>query len=191
MASHTWFSGRLMFAYKTSVKLCLIVAAMLLSGCASMSKEECLTANWHDQGFRDGRTGQPLARLAEHRKACAKVGVIPNDGQYAQGRDEGIAVYCAPENGMRVGRQGQTYRNACPASLEQQFLMSYHQGKQLYDAEQRVEELTQETRELELSLRDEEDREKRRYLRQDIRNLDWQLQRARDEQDYLQRRIND
>ena len=29
-----------------------------LSGCASLSKSECLNANWEDIGIRDGANGQ-------------------------------------------------------------------------------------------------------------------------------------
>lgn len=172
-------------------KVSMLGAALwLLSGCASMSEQECVTANWLDQGFRDGRTGQPLSRLADHRKACAKVGVRPDEGLYFTGRDQGITIYCTPENALLAGRQGQPYRNACPAALEQQFLVSYEQGKQLYDAEQRIEALNRDTRQLEQLLRDEDDREKRRDLRQNIRDLDWERQRARDEQSYLERRLH-
>lgn len=167
----------------------LVAALILLPGCASMSKEECLTANWLDQGFRDGRSGQPLTRIADHQKACAKVGVVPNQASYVEGRDKGIALYCTPENALTVGRQGQPYRNACPATLEHEFLVSYKQGKQLYEAEQRTEALSQDLRQFELLLRDEDDREQRRYLRQHIRDLDWELQRARDEQRYLERNL--
>lgn len=167
------------------------VALLLLSSCASMSKEECLTANWLDQGFRDGRSGQPLARIAEHQKACAKVGVVPNDALYFQGRDQGIALYCTAENALVVGREGQPYRNACPAVLEYEFLTAYDKGKQLFDAEQRIEFLNQDSHQLELLLRDEEDREKRRYLRRQLRELDWELHSARDEQRYLERRLQE
>ncbi|WP_161492538.1 DUF2799 domain-containing protein [Oceanisphaera profunda] len=167
----------------------LLVAVVLLTGCASMSKQECLTANWLDQGFRDGRNGQPLSRIVDHRQACTKVGITPNDTLYFQGRDQGIVHYCTSENALAVGRQGLPYRNACPAALEHEFLVSYKQGKQLYEAEQRIEALSQDSRQFELLLRDEDDREQRRYLRQHIRDLDWELQRARDEQRYLERNL--
>ena len=41
----------------------LLAAAALLatSGCASLSKDECLSANWEDIGIRDGANGQPAA----------------------------------------------------------------------------------------------------------------------------------
>lgn len=167
----------------------LVLMTLLVSGCASMTEQECLTANWLDQGFRDGRSGQPLTRLASHTEACAKVGVIPNAALYREGRDQGIKHYCTSENGFLQGRQGHSYRQACPAALEHQFLVSYEQGQQLYQAEQLIESLNEDTRQLEQLLRDEEDRDKRRDLRKNIRDLDWERQRARDEQYYLERRL--
>ncbi|ART79420.1 DUF2799 domain-containing protein [Oceanisphaera avium] len=162
---------------------------LLLSSCASMSEEQCLTANWLDQGFRDGRVGQPLARLADHRKACAKVGVTPNEARYFEGRDQGILSYCTPENGLRVGRQGQTYRNACPAHLEQAFLVAFDKGKALYETEQTLEKLQQQRQELERLLIEEEDANTRRYLYQSLRERDWELRRVQEEQRYLERRL--
>ena len=182
--------SRFLFHSQTVRSAWLVTGAILLTGCGSMTEQECLTANWLDQGFRDGHSGQPLARIADHRKACAKVGVRPDDALYLQGRDQGIVHYCTPENGLAVGRQGQPYRHACPAQLEHQFLIFYEKGKELYDAEQRIETLNEDTRQLEQLLRDEDDREKRRDLRQNIRDLDWERQRARDEQRYLERRLN-
>ena len=167
----------------------LTVAAMLLSSCASMSKQECLTANWLDQGFRDGRNGEPLARIEDHREACAKVGVRPDQSLYLQGRDRGILLYCTPDNGMQEGRLGRSYRNACPAHLEHQFLRAYEQGKQFYEVEQRIEKLNSQSSQLEKELRDEDNKERSRYLRQELRDVDRQLQQARDDLRYLDRRL--
>ncbi|MGO4999536.1 DUF2799 domain-containing protein [Oceanisphaera sp. W20_SRM_FM3] len=191
MANDLAFLSSYLFSQNMRFGTWLAASVIALSGCASMSKQECLTANWLDQGFRDGRNGQPLSRIADHQKACAKVDVRPDHVLYAQGREQGIVLYCTPENALIVGRQGQPYRNACPAALEQQFLVSYEKGKQLYDAEQRIEALNQDTRQLELLLRDEDNNDIRRYLRHNIRELDWERQRARDEQYYLERRLGD
>lgn len=169
----------------------IATTALFLSGCASMSKEECLTANWLDQGFRDGRTGQPLSRLEDHRTACAKVAVIPNNNLYIEGRERGVLLYCTPDNGLQEGLQGRPYRNACPTELEPAFLSAYNNGKQVYEAEQQVERLNNQSRQLEQSLVSEDDKNQRRYLRRQLRDLDWELQRARDEQRYLERRLRE
>jgi len=46
-----------------------------LGGCASLSKSECLSANWEDVGIRDGADGRPEEYLIQHSKACSKVSV--------------------------------------------------------------------------------------------------------------------
>ena len=81
------FKKAVFFLAKSKVEIIsLVVAVAFLSSCASMSEQECLSANWLDQGFRDGRNGQPLRRFEEHRQACAKVGVRPDQRLYLQGR---------------------------------------------------------------------------------------------------------
>ena len=55
-----------------------------LSGCASLSKSECLSADWEDIGIRDGANGQPEEYLIQHAKACSKVHVVPDRGRLQQ-----------------------------------------------------------------------------------------------------------
>ena len=167
----------------------LLAAVVLISSCASMTENQCLTANWLDQGFRDGRNGQALSRLEEHRQACAKVGVTPDSQLYLKGRDQGVLHYCTPQNALQEGLKGGSYRNACPAHLEHDFLLSYEQGKQIYDAEQRVEKLNQQSTQLDNKLKTERDKEERRYLRQELRDIDRLLQQAREDMRYLEKRL--
>lgn len=167
----------------------LLAAAVLINGCASMTENECLTANWLDQGFRDGRNGQALSRLEEHRQACAKVGVTPNRQLYFKGREQGILHYCTPDNALQEGLKGRQYRSACPAHLEHDFLIAYEQGKEIYDAEQRVEKLNGQSSQLEKLLKKEKSPEERRYLRQELRDIDRELVRAREDMRYLERRL--
>lgn len=167
----------------------LAAGAVLVSSCASMSEQECLSANWLDQGFRDGRSGQPLTRFQEHRQACAKVGVRPDQRLYLQGREQGVVHYCTPDNALEEGRLGRQYRNACPARLEHDFLLAYEQGKQVYDAEQRIEKLNRESKQLEQRLKTDQDKDSRRSIRQELRDVDRQLQGAREDLRYLERRL--
>jgi len=165
-------------------------AALMVYGCASMSEKECLTANWADQGYRDGRNGYPLARLEDHREACAKVGVVPNPAQYRVGRDRGVLEYCTPANALREGRLGRSYRNACPMQLEAAFLAHHRQGYRAYEAEQRVESLNREMQRTQRVLDKEKNESRRRELRKDLRNLDHRLARARSELRNEERRLN-
>jgi len=155
--------------------------ALILAACASMSEKECLSANWTDQGYRDGRDGQPLSRLEDHREACAKVGVMPNAEQYLSGREVGIREYCTPANAAREGRLGRGYRNACPMQLERNFLSYYELGYQVYQAEQRVDSLNREVQRKQRELNKEKNDAKRQELRRDLRRLDSRLSQARRE----------
>jgi len=57
----------------------LVMSASVLVACGTLSKEECLTADWGAIGERDGSAGYaPQSRLAGHAKACAKAGVSPD-----------------------------------------------------------------------------------------------------------------
>lgn len=163
------------------LKVCAALgAAMLLASCASMSEQECKTADWYDQGFRDGRSGYPLSRVESHREACAKVGVVPNVPNYRAGRDRGIVEYCTVDNGLRVGRQGSSYHsNACPVELEGPFLDAYYTSKAVYDAEKRVKSLDSRIGDLERRLDREKDDKKRRRIRDDLREVERSLRSAR------------
>ena len=77
-----------------------------LVGCASISKSECLSANWEDIGVRDGANGQPEEHLIQHSKACAKVGVVPDRGAWQRGRERGLERFCVPQRAYQAGEWG-------------------------------------------------------------------------------------
>ncbi|MGO1246480.1 MAG: DUF2799 domain-containing protein [Oceanisphaera sp.] len=162
-------------------------AVMVLSGCASMTEQECLTANWLEKGVSDGRSGYALTRLNNHHKACAKVGVMPNAQQYKEGRNQGLKHYCTPENGFLQGQQGQAYRQVCPAKLAPDFLRAFTDGKQLYNATKRIEEVADDIDKIERTLSKESDKAQRKYLRQKLRAMTRELQRVRHDRRYLER----
>ncbi|NYT86430.1 DUF2799 domain-containing protein [Pollutimonas harenae] len=166
-----------------------ILALFVVSGCATMSEGECLTADWVDQGYKDGRRGYSAARVVDHREACSSVGVVPDIVQYRKGYDQGLMQYCRPANAVAEGRAGHSYGNVCPARLEDPFLMYYRQGRAAYDAEQRVDRLNSQSRRLQRELDEEKDAEARRRLRSELQRLDRRLRRARDELAEFDRRL--
>ncbi|MBB5216963.1 DUF2799 domain-containing protein [Parapusillimonas granuli] len=166
-----------------------LAAATLLASCASMSEQECLSADWREQGYRDGRNGQPLSLVESHREACAKVGVTPDLAAYKAGRAKGVLEYCTTDNAVREGRRGASYRNACPPELEGRFLDHYRAGRRVYDAEQRVNSLDSRSRDLQRRLEKEKDEDKRKRLRQELRDLDWSLRNARNDVYDAERRL--
>ncbi|MFW8566844.1 DUF2799 domain-containing protein [Orrella sp. 11846] len=163
--------------------------ALLLSACASMSEKECLSANWLDQGYRDGRTGRPASLLEDHREACAKAGVTPNTQQYHAGRNQGLLEYCTPANAIHEGRQGRSYGNVCPMHLERQFLTNHQRGYRAYEAQQNVDRLYRDLQRAERDLNKEKDEKKRSELRQKTQHLDSRLSRARQDLHSLERQL--
>jgi Protein of unknown function (DUF2799) len=115
-----------------------VVLMAMVSGCSSMSKNECLTVDWRTVGYEDGVDGYPGDRIAQHRKACAKYGVSTDLALYQQGREQGLREYCQPANGYRIGVRGGSYVGVCPTQLEPAFVAAFDSGHQLYVLEARV-----------------------------------------------------
>lgn len=107
-------------------------AMLVMSGCATMSSEECLATDWTAVGFEDGARGYTTERFTRHREACAKHGITADFASYQAGRDEGLVEYCQPGRGFNVGVNGGRYYGVCHVSLEQDFLDAYNAGYHLF-----------------------------------------------------------
>ncbi len=123
-------------------KIAIAGLVILTGGCASMSEEECLVADWHALGFEDGAAGLTVAQLGERRQACAEYGVRPDTGAYRAGRNEGLRLYCTDQRGYRLGRSGRTYNGVCPAGLEPPFLAAYQAGRDIYRVQAALNEVS-------------------------------------------------
>ena len=120
----------------------LLIALLVLSACASISKEECLAADWYSIGVEDGSKGYPMSRIGAYRKDCAEVGVAPDADQYAQGRDRGLESYCTYERGYAEGKRGSSNRAVCPpGQLEAEFMQGYNDGHYVYEVNQNIRKL--------------------------------------------------
>jgi len=163
-----------------------VLLASLLAGCASLNKDQCITADWHTIGYEDGANGLADTRIGSHREACAKHGVTPNLQQYRDGHSEGLKSFCKPRNGFNRARSGYQYKGICPASLEPDFLAGYEAGQQIYQAESDINDLEgllhnneAEQQEIEQQLHDKEavllssrtPEQRRRVVYQDIAQL--------------------
>ncbi len=108
------------------------LAALALSGCASMSSEECVATDWSAVGYEDGARGYTADRFTKHRKACAKHGVTADFAAWQNGREQGLVEYCQPGRGYNVGVSGGRYYGVCSVDLEPDFLDAYNAGYHLY-----------------------------------------------------------
>jgi Protein of unknown function (DUF2799) len=122
-------------------KLFLLWMLGCLIGCASMSKEECLNANWKNIGYEDGSMGRPEMTVQAHRKACAKINITPDLAQYQQGHREGARAYCKKPTAYQLGVNGGAYYNVCPADLEPGFLQAYRLGQELFAIAQQIDQV--------------------------------------------------
>jgi len=114
--------------------LLIVLAGMLVSGCASMNEDECRVADWHAIGYEDGVRGAAASHIGERRAACAAHGITPNFAAYQQGREEGLQQYCTPASGYRLGRRGRSVNAVCPAALQGDFRAAYKSGREIYQA---------------------------------------------------------
>src|SRR5262245_24511306 len=122
------------------MRLLLTATALCaLSSCASMSKSECVYADWKAIGFEDGSVGAPASAISSRRQACAAAGVTPSMEDYLAGRESGLEEYCTPANGFASGENGEQYSGVCGKHHEASFLEQYRAGARLYTLRDRVQ----------------------------------------------------
>ena len=110
------------------------IISFLFSGCASMSKADCIVLDWFERGRTDGMSGKPRSTFQEWAKPCIKHGLIPDRTAYYNGHDKGLEIYCTEATGFDLGQKGQPYEPICPE--ESDFRTGYEEGIKLYCTEE-------------------------------------------------------
>lgn len=106
--------------------------AVVVSGCASMNKEDCQGADWYLMGLKDGEKGKLVSKVADYQKQCGEFGVSPDLPQYNLGRDKGLLTYCTKDTGFNEGRRNSEYKGVCAAELQVIFMSGYVVGQKYY-----------------------------------------------------------
>lgn len=132
----------------------MLSAGLLLTGCASLSEQECRTADWRMIGYEDGVVGRQARRLAAHREACADYDVTPDMEGYRLGREEGLREYCQPQRIYQLGLRGRAYPAVCPSALEVELRPAYRQGLEIHDAQSTINDLRNDLAQTEQELED-------------------------------------
>lgn len=122
----------------------LVVISLSASGCSTLSKDECITADWRTIGFEDGSRGYTSQRISSHRESCAEHGITPNMDRYLSGHREGLHNYCTYANGLNVGKRGTEYNQVCPQEIEGEFIAGYRQGRKIHDVSTQIADLENE-----------------------------------------------
>ncbi len=159
--------------------LCVSIIASFL-GCATLSKNECLEADWFEIGRKDGMIGEHRALFQKHIDACKKHDISPNRNDYYAGRDAGLSIYCTENNGFEQGRRGKRYQYVCPPDLEPEFLNGFNQGREIYKYESKVASIERRLKEIEKQIEGKEKKlhssklsdKKRTIIRSEIKSLE-------------------
>lgn len=130
-----------------------LVLLSTLGGCASLSKNECLSANWEDIGIRDGANGRPEEYLIQHSTACAKVNVAPDRGAWLHGRERGLERFCQPHRMYSIGEYGGGFDAGICRNFDQDRLIdAYELGREVHRISNDVSAIDTEIREIRVLL---------------------------------------
>lgn len=140
----------------------------LLSGCASMSPEECKTADWYNVGYQNGLNGKSPSIINSYTEDCNEAGVIPSRTRWREGFDKGTIIYCSPHNGYTVGSEGREYYGVCS---NKQFLENYQLGRQEYQRQQRIQQIDTEISVIDNQLDNNPDKENAKRLKEKRKRL--------------------
>lgn len=122
----------------------LLLFIGIFVGCATtLTKNECLEANWYEIGRIDGSNGEPRAKFQEHVEACSRYNVHVGREAYYRGRDHGLKIYCTKDRGFDLGILGKKYNTTCPKDLQSEFHDGYTKGKEFYTSELKLSQLKQ------------------------------------------------
>ncbi|MEG0196929.1 MAG: DUF2799 domain-containing protein [Acinetobacter sp.] len=133
----------------------LMGCVVLINGCATMSKSECLGADdysrWTTLGKNDGLEGK-MPQIEKRGQACAKHNIKINRDSYIVGYKEGLLAYCQPQNILSLAllgkgqgqgswlQAGGSYTN-CPLSRHEELRSYYDVGNNYYQAKTQLDGL--------------------------------------------------
>ncbi|MDF2177972.1 DUF2799 domain-containing protein [Aliiglaciecola sp. CAU 1673] len=161
-----------------------------MSGCATLSKQECQTADWQIIGMEDGASGKPASFVGEHRKACAEYGIAPDLAAYQKGHAKGLKEYCNYDNGYRLAESGGAYNQVCTQADYPLFVQGFQRGAVAYqhlseirklqdaknDAAKRLEEVKALIKEKEaLIIADASTSQQRKVLLEEVTSLNLEM----------------
>lgn len=130
----------LLFTRLPTCSLPFIASVLLLSGCATLSKQECMVGDWQAIGYNDGVAGYYSERLASHAKACAKASVAPDYQAWERGRQLGLKQYCTVINAYNIGRRGRELNSVCPTAMTNTLQQANKQGREYYTLNSQLNE---------------------------------------------------
>ncbi len=156
----------------------VLAIALLGSGCASISEDDCQIGAWSEYGYKDGLSGRSSARVAKYAEKCGEFGVRPDQDAYLSGYERGVILYCTYERGYALGENGDSYNQVCSGALAADFAPGYDAGRAIFeiykehtDLIDSYEDTVDALVEVRRKLREDEleDGERRRLIKKELR----------------------
>ncbi len=129
---------------RITLLVAVVPALLLIPGCATLSKADCLNGDWYEFGLEDGKAGLESDRFNEYVDICAKYGVSPDFAKYSEGRTKGLEFFCTRNVGYAEGREGRKYQDVCSGAAEEFFLEGHTLGYRVYAAVELVDSIDKE-----------------------------------------------
>lgn len=170
-------------------KTAIIGLAVVLTGCATISEQDCQIGAWAEYGYKDGMNGRSGDRIADYAERCGKFGIKPDMTAYLSAHKRGVAQYCTYERGYDHGEEGRSFNKVCTGEMSADYVPGYDAGRARYEIKQGRERLVDsydqvvaDIAEVErrLSVEELEDGERRR-LDKKLRRLNSRCARLEDE----------
>ena len=122
-------------------KLILVLSgSVLLHGCAVMSKNDCMNANWNLIGQQDGYQGSG-SLLQQRRQACVKHNIILDSGTYVSGYNKGLKTYCNPQTVFDFALEGKGNYQNCPIEQQNKLRPYYGVANNFYTADKQLKSI--------------------------------------------------
>ncbi|CED56805.1 putative lipoprotein [Aliivibrio wodanis] len=154
-----------------TLTVALLLSATLVTGCTTMTPEECQNANWQAIGYQDGKNGSDYSRLQTYVEECKEAGISVDQQEWFVGQKSGLRLYCLPDNGYRVGLAGNNYNGVCANG---EFVEQYNLGYKTYQIEKEISEVESELQRInwQLDALDSKEKDKRKQLKEERKRLD-------------------
>ncbi len=118
----------------------ILSSALLLNGCAVMSKNDCMNANWNLIGQQDGFKGNG-SLLQQRAQACVKHQIVLDNDSYASGYNKGLKNYCNPQTVFDYALQGNGNYQSCPMEMQNRLRPYYTVANNFYKADKQLKSL--------------------------------------------------
>jgi outer membrane murein-binding lipoprotein Lpp len=169
----------------------ILLGMLILVGCATLNKEECLGGKWRELGAKDGINGEQAIQIEKHRKACAEHGIRPDEKLYMAGHAEGLQEYCQIDNAFRSGLEGRQYKGVCSLDIHTLFMHYNRAAYAVYDTRKEIENKHNSISAAQNRLGNKKtSASDKDHIRSDIQKLESELDKLRNDLHDLERELD-